>query len=151
MANALKRSATSKELRLEAQAPGKVLVHGDRARTAQILAVLLDNALGHTPSGGDVAATAKPRTRWSEVTVTVTGPSIDPEHYPTYLIAFTESRPAEPARAGVRASASQSPATLPAPSKETSGPRTPKTAEPYSGSPCPPKGWGQIASRVVLV
>lgn len=132
--------ATSKEIRLAAQAPGKVVVHSDRARTVQILAALLDNALGHTPSGGDVTATAKLRARWAEVTVTVTGPGIDPEHYPTYLIAFTESRPAGPARAGVRALASQTPATVPAPSKETSGPRTPKTAEPYSGSPCPKGG-----------
>ncbi len=80
--------AASKEIRLEAQVPGKLLVHGDRARTGQILAALLDNALRHTPSGGDVVATAKPWVRWAEVTVTDTGPGIAPEHLPYIFDRF---------------------------------------------------------------
>jgi signal transduction histidine kinase len=80
--------SASKGIRLEAQAPGKLLVHGDRARTGQILAALLDNALRHTPSGGDVVAIAKPRARWAEVAVTDTGPGIAPEHLPHIFDRF---------------------------------------------------------------
>ena len=80
--------AASKEIRLETRAPGKLLVHGDRARTGQILAALVDNAVRHTPSGGAVVIAAEPQARWAEVTVTDTGPGIAPEHLPYIFDRF---------------------------------------------------------------
>jgi signal transduction histidine kinase len=67
-------------IRLEVRAPDELLATGDPARTGQILAALLDNALRFTPSGGSVEVRASRQDGTIEATVTDTGPGISPEH-----------------------------------------------------------------------
>ena len=66
--------------RLEVQAAGKLPVRGDRERTRQILAALLDNALRHTPPGGTVAVAGRRDDDRVFATVEDPGPGIPPEH-----------------------------------------------------------------------
>ena len=72
--------ATREGVRLEVWAPDELLATGDPARTGQILAALLDNALRFTPSGGSVEVRASRQDGAVEATVTDTGPGIPPEH-----------------------------------------------------------------------
>jgi signal transduction histidine kinase len=67
-------------VRFEVRAPDELLATGDLARTGQILAALLDNALRFTPSGGTVVVNAYYQDGEVEATVTDTGPGIPPEH-----------------------------------------------------------------------
>jgi signal transduction histidine kinase len=66
--------------RLEVQTAGKLPVRGDRERTRQILAALLDNALRHTPPGGTVAVAGRRDGDRVLATVEDPGPGIPPEH-----------------------------------------------------------------------
>jgi signal transduction histidine kinase len=70
----------SKGVRLEVRVSGRLWAHGDQERTAQILAVLLDNALTHTPKGGSVSVTGSARGSYVEVVVKDSGPGIPTEH-----------------------------------------------------------------------
>ncbi len=72
--------AAREGVRLEVRAPDELLASGDPARTGQILAALLDNALRFTPSGGSVEVAARERDGWVEATVRDAGPGISPEH-----------------------------------------------------------------------
>ena len=71
--------AAGKGVRLEVEAPGELPVLGDARRTAQLLAVLFDNAVKFTPPGGSVIVGGRLRDRWAEVSVTDTGLGIAPE------------------------------------------------------------------------
>jgi signal transduction histidine kinase len=80
--------ATREGVRLEVRAPDELLATGDPARTGQILAALLDNALRFTPTGGSVEVTARGQDGRVEATVTDTGPGIAPEHLPRIFERF---------------------------------------------------------------
>ncbi len=71
--------ASGKNIRLEVQTTGKLPVRGDPKLTEQILAVLLDNAMRFTPSGGRITVDGRLHGPWTEVSVTDTGPGIAPE------------------------------------------------------------------------
>lgn len=53
---------------------------GDPARLRQIILIVLDNALRHTPVGGSIRLSAQPRGRHISITITDTGEGIAPEH-----------------------------------------------------------------------
>ena len=72
--------ATREGVRFEVRAPDELLATGDPARTGQILAALLDNALRFTPSGGSVEVSASRQDGAIEAIVTDSGPGIPPEH-----------------------------------------------------------------------
>jgi two-component system OmpR family sensor kinase len=64
------------ELRVELPADG-VAARCDRERVAQIMRILLDNALRHTPVGTNVTVSAERDNGAAEFTVADTGPGID--------------------------------------------------------------------------
>jgi len=80
--------AASEGVQLEARAPGKLRVRGDSERAAQILSILLDNALRHTPPEGSVSVVGHARDGFVEADVEDTGPGISPEHLPHVFERF---------------------------------------------------------------
>lgn len=80
--------AASEGVWLEAQTPGKLRVRGDHERAAQILSILLDNALRHTPREGSVRMEGRAQDGFAEAVVEDTGPGISPEHLPHVFERF---------------------------------------------------------------
>src|SRR5215210_1115804 len=74
--------------RLEVHHAGKLPTRGDPARTGQILAALLDNALRFTPPGGLVTVEGRPRDKRVEASVVDSGPGIPSEHLPHIFERF---------------------------------------------------------------
>lgn len=75
--------AEDKEIAIEIDASGQLIVPADRARLTQAVANLLDNAVKYTPAGGKVRASVKPAdSQGAEVTVADTGVGIPPEEVP---------------------------------------------------------------------
>ena len=63
--------------RLELRTPDQpAIAHGDPDRVRQIIRILLDNALSHTPEGTNVTVTTYSANRRAEVTVSDEGPGI---------------------------------------------------------------------------
>ena len=73
-APAIHRGDADIQLRM---AEGGVEVTADRERVAQIMRILVDNAIRHTPSGTNVTISASRRNGSAKVTVADTGPGID--------------------------------------------------------------------------
>jgi heavy metal sensor kinase len=61
---------------------------GDAVWLSQLLLNLLDNALRHTPPGGQVALTLQPAEHGAQITVSDTGEGIAPEHLPRLFERF---------------------------------------------------------------
>lgn len=55
-------------------------VEGDNARITQCLNNLINNALQHTPQGGEIHISVKGSGEWVDLTVKDTGSGIEPEH-----------------------------------------------------------------------
>jgi signal transduction histidine kinase len=64
------------------------VVEADPDRLQQVLLVLLDNAIKHTPSGGKVTVTARRREDQAIIEVADTGAGIQPEHMPRIFDRF---------------------------------------------------------------
>lgn len=64
------------------------MIWADPHRLAQVLANLLDNALRHTPPGGEVRVTAGADRDHLTITVADDGEGIDPEHLPHVFERF---------------------------------------------------------------
>ncbi|HEX6711236.1 MAG TPA: HAMP domain-containing sensor histidine kinase [Rubrobacter sp.] len=71
--------AVAEDKNLEIHHSGKLPARGDAARTDQILAALLDNALRFTPAGGTITVEGRIVDRRVEARVTDTGPGIAPD------------------------------------------------------------------------
>jgi two-component system OmpR family sensor kinase len=73
----------------ELEAPRRVEVHGDSDRLHQLVVILLDNAIRHTPSGGRirVAVAATPDGQ-ARIAVRDEGEGIAPEHLPHVFERF---------------------------------------------------------------
>ena len=87
-------------VRIEVESAGKLPVRGDRERTLQILAALLDNAVGHTPPGGTVAVAGRSEGDRVLATVGDPGPGIPPEHLSRVFDRFYRTGPARTKREG---------------------------------------------------
>lgn len=61
---------------------------GDPTRLRQVLLILLDNALRHTPPGGTIRLTAQPHGRTMQISVADSGSGIAPEHLPHIFERF---------------------------------------------------------------
>ncbi|HEX2925411.1 MAG TPA: ATP-binding protein [Ruminiclostridium sp.] len=55
-------------------------IYGDESRIKQLAAILIDNALKHTPSGGNIRMTLADRGRTAEIVVSDSGEGICEEH-----------------------------------------------------------------------
>lgn len=86
--------AAFEEVRLAVEVPGKLFARGDRERTRQILAALLDNALRHTPPGGVVTVSASSEGGRTVATVRDSGPGLEPDHLPHVFDRFYRAQAA---------------------------------------------------------
>jgi len=76
-------------------------VYGDGDRLAQVLLNLLDNALKHTPAGGQVTVQVRGAGNWAEVAVQDTGEGIPPEVLPRIFERFYQLDQARRGGAGL--------------------------------------------------
>jgi signal transduction histidine kinase len=74
------RTATGHRIEVEAVQP--VVVTGDAERLTQLVRNLLENVVQHTPPGTPAGVHLTRDDGWVELTVTDSGPGIDPEHLP---------------------------------------------------------------------
>lgn len=91
---------SDKGVNLEVCTTGHLTVRGDPKRTGQILAILLDNAVRFTPSGGRVTVNGQLHDGWVEVSVRDTGPGITPEHLPRIFDRFYRAEEARTRKSG---------------------------------------------------
>lgn len=88
-ANAYRQRARQRQaaLRLETS-PDLAEINVDPDRIGQVLANLLDNALRHTPPGGEVWLKAENSRGWARLTVQDSGPGIEAEALPRIFERF---------------------------------------------------------------
>ena len=67
------------------------VVLGDATRLRQVLLVLLDNALRHTPPGGSITLTSSRHGRYEQICIADTGSGIAPEHIPHLFERFYQA------------------------------------------------------------
>jgi signal transduction histidine kinase len=72
--------ASAKGLSLEIAACTPVKGYGDEGRLKQVIAILLDNAIRHTPAGGKVAVSLSATDNKAVVAVADTGEGIEAEY-----------------------------------------------------------------------
>ncbi|MBX6770311.1 MAG: histidine kinase [Chloroflexi bacterium] len=87
LARQVRRLADERTIRLVIE-PSDAVVIADAERLRQILLILLDNALRHTPAGGEIRLTARPHDRVVGLVVADTGEGIPPEHLPRVFDRF---------------------------------------------------------------
>lgn len=72
--------AETKGIKLSLEIEPQVEFNGDEKRIKQLVVILIDNAIKHTPAGGEVALKMANRGSSVEITVSDTGEGIEPEH-----------------------------------------------------------------------
>ena len=86
--------ADAKEIRLIAEIESDIKLVGDETRIRQVLGILLDNALRHTPPGGKISVLLQQVQRNAQLTVTDTGEGISQEHLAKIYDRFYQVDPA---------------------------------------------------------
>lgn len=92
--------AKAQEVIISVEGPAALAALGDAARTDQILAVILDNALRFTPTGGKITASVLPENGALVTTIRDEGPGIAPEHLPHIFDRFYRAEEARTREGG---------------------------------------------------
>jgi heavy metal sensor kinase len=87
-AETMRPLAEAGDVRLHSDSRGPVWVRGDESRLRQVFYNLLDNALAHTPSGGEVEVRVEAQDGQAVAVVRDTGEGIPPEHLPRVFDRF---------------------------------------------------------------
>ncbi len=95
--------AAKEGIRLVVEAPGPVPMEGDSARLEQVLLILLDNAMRHTPAGGTITVRVHVNGGDALLDVADTGEGIPPEARVSIFDRFYRADPSR--EAGGRAGA----------------------------------------------
>jgi two-component system OmpR family sensor kinase len=90
VAEQMRPLAEAKEIHLATICPGPALVNGEPDRLKQVMLNLVDNAIRHTPQGGQITVSAVDDPTRGEVRMEVrdTGPGIDPKDLPHIFDRF---------------------------------------------------------------
>jgi len=83
--------ADERGVHLKPELNGGVRIEGDASRVRQLLLILLDNALTHTPEGGEVSIGVLRQNGHAKVTVSDTGAGIPPGDIPHIFERFYRS------------------------------------------------------------
>ena len=86
-ASALNRTADAREVRLAVD-PEPAMVMGDPARLRQLVTILVDNAIRHSPRGGAVRVTVRTARGMASVEVSDEGPGVRAEDMPHVFDRF---------------------------------------------------------------
>jgi heavy metal sensor kinase len=86
--DALRPLAEVKDVRLQLEGKGPLVIAGDEGRLRQVFINLLDNALKYTPEGGAVTVCVGRQGEAGVVSVADTGIGIPPEHLPHVFDRF---------------------------------------------------------------
>jgi heavy metal sensor kinase len=73
---------------------GAAVIYGDARGLERVLANLIDNALRHTPPGGQINISIRPAHGGADVVVTDTGPGVGPDLLDRLFDRFTRADPA---------------------------------------------------------
>ncbi len=90
VAEQMRPLAEAKEIHLATICPGPAMVNGEPDRLKQVMLNLVDNAIRHTPAGGEITVSAMDDPKRGEVRIQVrdTGPGIDPKDLPHIFDRF---------------------------------------------------------------
>lgn len=89
----LRPAYLAKGVALRVAAPTGTVVDADPGRFSQVLTNLLDNALRHTPPGGDVDLELTSGQDTVEIVIRDTGEGVPPEHLPHLFERFYRAHP----------------------------------------------------------
>jgi len=78
--NPFKPLAESKQIKLEASLDAEIMLYGDENRLKQVVIILVDNALKHTPGGGQIGVRLRDVNNLIQISVWDTGEGVEPEH-----------------------------------------------------------------------
>jgi len=81
--------------------PEPAAVTGDPVRLRQLVAILVDNAIRHSPAGGEVRVAIRADARSTDLTVEDQGPGIRPEDLPRVFDRFWRAPGAPPGGTGL--------------------------------------------------
>jgi two-component system sensor histidine kinase CiaH len=84
----VKRLDLARDLSLSVVGDPNLWVRGDLGRLRQVLLILLDNAVKHTPPGGQVTVSLQSAHGWGRLAVADTGAGIPAEHLPHIFERF---------------------------------------------------------------